>query len=258
MTKKIIFFDIDGTLLDHDKQLPTSAKQAVTALKDKGYKVAIATGRAPFLFKELREELDIDTYVSFNGQYVVVNNEVVYQNSLQKEALDAMTAFAESNDHPIVYQSSEDMVSNVEYHSHIEESFGSLKLCHPDCDVKFVEQNDIYQSLLFCTKEEEDPYVQTFEKFDFVRWHKFSTDVLPAGGSKAKGIEIIMKKLSIDSDKVYAFGDGLNDIEMLQFVKNSVAMGNAQESVKRVAAYVTKDVAEDGLVHGLKLLGLID
>ena len=72
MTEKhIIFFDIDGTLLDEDKIMPNSTKEAIFALKEQGHEVAIATGRAPFMFVDIREELNIDTYISYNGQYNV-------------------------------------------------------------------------------------------------------------------------------------------------------------------------------------------
>ena len=79
---KIVFFDIDGTLLDHEKKLPASTKEAIKQLQDSGVFVAIATGRAPFMFESLREELGIDTFVSFNGQYVVFEGKVVYKNPL--------------------------------------------------------------------------------------------------------------------------------------------------------------------------------
>ena len=80
--QSVIFFDIDGTLLDHDKKLPPSTKQAVFKLKELGHIVAIATGRAPFMYEDLREELGIDTFVSYNGQYVVLNGEVLHTNPL--------------------------------------------------------------------------------------------------------------------------------------------------------------------------------
>src|SRR5699024_1203950 len=78
MNKSIIFFDIDSTLLNHEKELPKSAKEAILKLKENGHIVAIATGRAPFMYADLRKELEIDTYVSYNGQYVVLNGEVIY------------------------------------------------------------------------------------------------------------------------------------------------------------------------------------
>ncbi|WP_026105202.1 Cof-type HAD-IIB family hydrolase [Halalkalibacterium ligniniphilum] len=257
MTRKLIFFDIDGTLLNHDKELPISTKQAIQTLKERGHYVAIATGRAPFLFGSLREDLGIETYVSFNGQYVVAEKEIIFKNSLHKETLKVFTEFALRHDHPIVYMDHEDMKANIEYHPFVEESIGTLKFEHPAHDPEYFVERDIYQALLFCTSEEEQQYIDTFGLFDFVRWHPVSTDVLPAGGSKAKGIEAIIQHLGFSKSDVYAFGDGLNDIEMLQFVENSVAMGNAEDSVKKAAKHVTKDVNEDGIKHGLELVGLL-
>ncbi|MFL6562409.1 MAG: HAD hydrolase family protein, partial [Bacillus sp. (in: firmicutes)] len=104
---------------------------------------------------------------------------------------------------------------------------------------------------------EEKQYEQEFYDFDFVRWHPVSLDVVPKGGSKAKGIEKIVEKLGIPKERQYAFGDGLNDMEMLTAIENSVAMGNAQEIVKSVAKYVTKSVEENGISHGLQMVGLL-
>ncbi len=258
MTKKLIFFDIDGTLLDPNKNLPKSAEQAIKLLKEKGHEIAIATGRSPFMFKKLRKQLEIDTFVSINGQYVVVKGNVIYKNPLPIDALQTLTDVATRNEHPIVYMGTENMKTNVEYHPHIEESIGgSLKLDHPMYEPDYFETQEIYQSLLFCTDKEEDPYVDRFKQFKFVRWHPLSTDVLPAGASKAKGIELMIHQLGYAHDDVYAFGDELNDLEMLQFVKNSVAMGNAPKIVKQAAKHVTKDVHEDGIAYGLEALGLL-
>ncbi|MRG87320.1 Cof-type HAD-IIB family hydrolase [Salinibacillus xinjiangensis] len=255
--KSIIFFDIDGTLLDHDKKLPESTRKAVFDLKKQGHIVAIATGRAPFLFENLMEELDIDTYVSYNGQYVVLHNEVLYRNPLNKNSIAELTDLAAQNNHPLVYMSEEMMKSNIEHHPHIEESIASLKFSHPEHDPTFHENRDLYQTLLFCTKDEEQPYENRFDDLTFMRWHEFSMDVIPEGGSKAIGIEKIVNELGIDWDNVYAFGDGMNDIEMLETIPNSVAMGNAYQPVKEVAKHVTKDVADNGIIHGLKMIGLL-
>lgn len=66
-----------------------------------------------------------------------------------------------------------------------------------------------------------------------------------------------MEKLGIPKERQYAFGDGLNDIEMLSMIHHGVAMGNGEEEVKAVAKYVTKSVEEDGILHGLKMVGLL-
>lgn len=257
MTKKLIFFDIDGTLYDEQKRLPLSTKQAIETLKKKGHYVAIATGRAPFLFEELRTELEIHTYVCFNGSYVVVDNEEVSKTVLDRESLERLIHFSEGRQHPLVFMDSKDMKTNIEAHPHIMESIGTLKCFQPGLDANYHIDREIIQTLLFCTEKEEADYEEAFPKFDFVRWHPLSVDVLPVNGSKARGVETVMNHLGFAKEDVYAFGDGLNDIEMLQFVENSVAMGNAHEEVKNAAKHVTKHVNEDGIEHGLKMLQLL-
>jgi Cof subfamily protein (haloacid dehalogenase superfamily) len=256
--KSIIFFDIDGTLLNHDKKMPHSTKEAIFKLKEAGHIVAIATGRAPFMFEDLREELDIHTFVSYNGQYVVLNGEVLDTNPLNIPALEKLTEVALQNNHPVVFMDHEDMKANVPEHDFVVEGIKSLKISRfPEHDPHYYKGRDLYQTLLFCKEGEEQQYKQAFHDFDIIRWHPVAVDILPKGGSKAKGIEKIVQKLGISEDYQYAFGDGLNDIEMLSTVKNSVAMGNAEDQVKEVAKYVTKSVEDDGIMHGLKLVGLL-
>lgn len=259
MSQKIVFFDIDGTLYDHDKNLPASTKQAIRDLQAKGHEVAIATGRAPFMFRQLREELGIDTYVSYNGQYVVFKGQPLYQNALNKEALLRLTERAVEHGHPVVYMDHEDMKANVPEHEFITQGIDSLKISYfPTHDPAYHEGRELYQSLLFCQDPEDKEYEKLFPEFDFVRWHPVSCDIVPAGGSKAKGIEKVIEKLHIAPEDVYAFGDGLNDVEMLKMVVNSVAMGDGREEAKEAAKHVTTNVHEDGILNGLKMVGLLD
>lgn len=256
--QSLIFFDIDGTLLDSKKELPAATKEAVLELKELGHVVAIATGRAPFMFEDLREELDINTFVSYNGQYVVLNGEVLYTNPLNTTSLEKLTETALINNHPVVFMDHEDMKANVPDHAYINESIGTLKIDRaPTHDPHYYKGRDLFQTLLFCTEGEEKQYERDFHDFDFIRWHPLAVDVLPKGGSKAKGIERIAEKLGIPPERQYAFGDALNDMEMLTTVENSVAMGNAEEKVKKAAKYVTKSVDDNGIFHGLKMVGLL-
>ena len=143
MTQKIIFFDIDGTLYDHDKKLPASTKKALLQLQEKGHEVAIATGRAPFMFEDLLEELGIETFVSYNGQYVVFKGEPIYRNALDSEALLRLATLAEERKHPIVYMDHEDMKTNTLDHEHILAGIQSLKISHfPAHDPAFHEGRD--------------------------------------------------------------------------------------------------------------------
>lgn len=254
----VIFFDIDGTLLDFKKELPSSTKKALFALKEKGHEVAIATGRAPFMFEDLRKELEIDTYVSYNGQYVVLGGEVIYTNPMDTEPLEKLTEMAMSNSHPVVYMDHEDMKASVPDHEYVMESFGTFELNRfPGHDPDYYIGRKLYQSLLFCPEGEEEQYEKTFDSFDFIRWHPVSVDIIPKGGSKAKGIQKIVDRLGYPPERQVAFGDGLNDVDMLKAIHHSVAMGNGKEEAKAVAKYVTKSVDDDGILHGLKMVGLL-
>ncbi|RPF50645.1 Cof-type HAD-IIB family hydrolase [Aquisalibacillus elongatus] len=257
MEQHIVFFDIDGTLLDHDKKLPKSTKEAIKKLQENGHVAAIATGRAPFMFKQLREELGIDTYVSYNGQYVVLEGEVIYKNPLNKSALEDLTDRALEQNHPVVFMDHEDMKANVPQHDYIDESIATLKIDHFPTHDPTYKDRELYQSLLFCEEGEEKIYEAEFKEFDFIRWHRVSVDILPAGGSKAEGIARMIDRLGISEDKQVAFGDARNDIEMLKRIEHGFAMGNGHEAAKEAASYVTEAVDEDGIWHGLKRLNLI-
>ena len=254
----LVFFDIDGTLLDHEKNLPQSTKKAIAQLQVAGHITAIATGRGPFMYVPLRDELKIKSFVSFNGSYVVIDDEVVFTNPLHEEKLLELTTEGLEKDQPAVLMTAEAMHSNVEKHPFINDSLATLKLdVAPSFDPKFNQAQKLYQTLFFIEEENEQYYREKYPEFEFIRWHPFSVDVIPRDGSKAKGIEAAVKALNIDPENVYAFGDGLNDVEMLKAVKKSVAMGNAVPEAKEVAKYVTKDVDQDGILHGLKMVGLL-
>ena len=126
---KIVFFDIDGTLLDHEKKLPNATKSAIKQLQENGVFVAIATGRAPFMFESLRKELDIDTFVSFNGQYVVFENEVIYRNPLKGTIVKELhEAAQEYNQTPIVFMNEATMKSSIANNQACRRSTGKLEI----------------------------------------------------------------------------------------------------------------------------------
>ncbi len=251
-----MFLDIDGTLLDHEKKVPDSTKEAIDLLRQKGVHVAIATGRGPSLYKELRAELAIDCHISFNGAYCVYDDRVIYKRSIQPHLLAQLIQFAKQNDHALAFVNEEEVKSTFACPL-IVASFDSIHSTTPEVDPEFHLNKDIFQTLLFCREDFDQSYRESIPHLDFVRWHQLSIDVLPKGGSKARGIHEMIKALGYDMENVYAFGDGMNDIEMLQAVGFGVAMGNASDFVKQHAKMVTKSVDEDGVFFGLKKLGLI-
>ncbi|RWZ60758.1 Cof-type HAD-IIB family hydrolase [Halobacillus fulvus] len=257
MEKKIAFFDIDGTLLNHQKELPKETVQAIQDLKEAGVYCAIATGRAPFMYEWIRDELGIDSFISFNGQYVVLEGKEIYTNPLSREHLKALHLEAEEREHPMVFMDHEGMKATTPGHSYIHDSLGTLFFGHPPVDASYYEKRDIYQSLLFCEGDEIDYYRKKHEEFDYIRWHPYSCDVLPSGGSKAEGIKKMIEAVGLTIEDAYAFGDGLNDIEMIREVGTGVAMGNAVPQTKSVSDYVTDDVDQGGLVKAIYEIGLL-
>lgn len=257
MEKKIVFFDIDGTLLDFNKELPESTRAAIKTLKENGVYVAIATGRAPFMIEEIRKELDIDSFVCFNGQYVVFEDEIIYRNPLSKDKLHNLLEHTKEKQVPVVLMNEHGARTTVPYSKHIEDSLRSFKLKHPEFDAEYHHHNDIFQSLLYCSEQEEKEYTHEHKDLKFIRWHPICMDVVPFGGSKAIGINEFIKRAQFQLENVYAFGDGLNDIEMLQTVGTGIAMGNAEKELLKHADVVTTAVDEDGIYNGLVKVGLI-
>ena len=90
------------------------------------------------------------------------------------------------------------------------------------------------------------------------RWHPAFSDVIPQGSSKAVGISKMLNHFGLTADEAMAFGDGANDIEMLECVGCGVAMGNAAPIVKEHADYVTDDAGSEGILNALIALKVID
>lgn len=258
---KIVFFDIDSTLYDANKTVPESTREAIKELQRKGVITAIATGRAPFMFAGLRDELSIDAYASFNGSFVVYADRPIYKRPLSETALRSLAEQSALRGIRMVFLNEETMKIDGKIRSEVAESISSLKLNlpMPEIDPDFYRNHEIYQSLLFLSEEEDSGYLRQppLTAFRYVRWHEYSVDVIPRHGSKAHGILQLLKKLHLTPADACAFGDGYNDVEMLSYVGTGVAMGNAVDVAKKAADLVTRPVDQDGIYYGLKEIGLL-
>jgi Cof subfamily protein (haloacid dehalogenase superfamily) len=248
MTYKMVFFDIDGTLVNEEKKLSEDTIDAVRELQARGIPAIIATGRAPYF----------DSYVSLNGAYTVYKDHVLFKRILKRDQLKNLVTHASKNNHSIVFQGSDIFYASTELHPFVLEAVNSLKVEQmPGHDPDYWMKADVYQAFLHCVAEEEHLYENVLPGLRLVRWHPMAMDVLPIGGSKAQGIEAMLKHLGIAPEEAVAFGDGLNDKEMLTHVGLGIAMGNAHAELKPYADYVTTHVDEGGIRNGLRHAGLI-
>ncbi|WP_416827195.1 Cof-type HAD-IIB family hydrolase [Ectobacillus polymachus] len=257
MEKKIVFFDIDGTLLDSNKSLQESTKYAIHELQQKGVYTAIATGRTPTMFEPIREELNIESYVSINGQYVVFEGAEIYTNEIETMQLDKLVTDAELRGHEMAFYNHEYVYATAQNHPYIEDSFQSFHMNYPPHNRNFYKENPVYQGLLFCKETDEGYYEKSFPNFEFVRWHNLALDVLPKGSSKAKGIQQFINRAGFKRENTFAFGDGRNDMQMISYVGTGIVMGNAVDELKQCADIVTNSCDDDGIWNGLKAVGLL-
>ncbi|PID01863.1 hydrolase Cof [Sporosarcina sp. P2] len=256
--KKIVFFDLDGTLMNHDKTILESTKQSLKALRDKGIYTVICTGRAPLMFKWLLEELSFDSYVSMNGQHVVLEGEVIYSNPMKPEVIQQLTELAHKQGHGLTYSTFESFVSNVEEHPLVQEGTARLKIPYPPVDPNVYSHSVVNQVQIYSTPKETEKYMELFKDYSFIRWDENSVDMLPEGASKAIGIQKMLEHMDIPVENSYAFGDGANDMQMIETVGIGVAMENAIPELKEVADHVTASCSEDGIMKGLISLGLLE
>ena len=252
---KAIFFDIDGTLLSFEtREIPESTKKALTELKEKGIKLFIATGRPKHNMKIIDDMWTFDGYVNMNGQYCVVDDKVVWANAINKDDLRSM------NEHIIEKNIICDyIVEGATYLNKMDHRLanvgGSIGEFLKGIEVKpFEEFYDVpvFQVGPFITTEEEIEFLKCAPHCKAARWHDMFADIIPKDGGKNIGIDKIIEMLGIDITETMAFGDGGNDISMLEHVGIGVAMGNARDEVKAVSDYVTDCVDQDGIYNALK------
>lgn len=118
-------------------------------------------------------------------------------------------------------------------------------------------EDEVYQVMLACSPEEYDAILENVKAAKIATWWDKAVDIIPSNGGKGMGIAAMLKYYGFDKSEALAFGDGNNDIEMLQAVGTGVAMGNASTDLKAVADEICGDVGEDGIYHYCMKMGLI-
>ena len=259
---KALFFDIDGTLVSFQThRIPSSTIKALELAHAKGIKIFIATGRATFIItnlSELQQRNLIDGYITMNGSYCFVDNQVIYKNPIPAKDVKAMvdifkekgySSFFVSERRMVVCQPN-DLLRRIFYESlHVDES--------PESSFEEILQEDILQATSFFTEQEEKAIRPHIPDCEIARWHPAFTDITAKGNTKQKGIDEFCRHFGFRLEETMAFGDGGNDISMLRHAAIGIAMGQAKEEVKQSADYVTAPVDEDGIWKAMKHFEII-
>lgn len=255
---KALFFDIDGTLLSFNThRMSDSLKLALKKVRNDGLKLFISTGRCPHDLWQL-EGFPFDGYITMNGALNVVDGKIVDHHPLDKETSKRIADFAMRENIPC-WAFSKDM-SAINCMNEVSTELSNHTMIKPDrfYDLREVaENNDIYEYSIFMTEEEiNSRLAPAFHGLTYPRWHPYFCDIVNEGLSKSHGASKILESLGIKREECMAFGDGGNDIPIIEYAGIGVAMGNAADDVKAAADYVTLSVDEDGIPAALCHFGL--
>lgn len=256
---KVVFFDVDGTLLSEiDRSMLLSTKEAIERLIERGIKVVITTGR-PYNLCEEFKNMGVDTFISANGALVKEKERVIHKSVLSAKTVRDVSAFAEQNGHGISYFTELFAMNGVasddgRIMTALKETL-NLKQ-YPEKMRSLSEE--IYCICLYADEGEAQKFVEKFPHLTFERFHGYVMNVLEdVKVSKLTAIEKVLDYLNVCKSEAIAFGDGGNDIEMLEYVGLGIAMGNGEEKLKQKADFVTKKASEGGISYALKKFQLI-
>lgn len=254
---KIVFFDIDGTLVDHKTgAISDKTILAVNRLRDRGVKVCISTGRAPSSLPNFGP-MHFDAFCTFNGSLCYAGELVIHSNPISAKDVAKVLENAAGIGRPVAVATRHRLAANG-YDEDLADYYrlAKLELTVAD-DFDAACQEEIYQILLGCRMSDHEAIIEGAQGVKIaVSWDR-AVDVIPTSSGKGVAIEKILKHFGYEASQALAFGDSQNDLEMLQVVGTGVAMGNASAQLKEVADEVCGAVSEDGIYHYCVSHGLI-
>ena len=260
----LLFFDIDGTLIDNTHRLPASVPAALRAAHNNGHLLVVNTGRTLCNMDHRLDGLPIDGVIMGCGTRVIWHGETL--TSMEYSLPDSLRLLQVYRDFdlPTVYECDTAMY------------FDPRQLDHPALTglIAWSKNHGIYaeisdtdeefravKMLTFAPKAVIDELIRRTAEIGLPYYaidrENDCWEIVPEGVTKATGMDFLCDYLQIPNKDCFAFGDSRNDLAMLTHVPNSIAMGNSPNDVKALCAYVTARPEEDGIEKALRHCHLI-
>ena len=258
--KKALFFDVDGTLLDHAGHVPESAKEAIREARKRGHLIFVNSGRVKPLAAYIGQYIELDGLICGCGTDIILGGKSIYTyilpselvNDLKKDCVKYRVDMWLEGPEGIAFSPelrtgwSREVEANVLRQGGMSaESFADLR-----CASKFCIQGDDcsdYQGIV-------EKYSQWFHMMD--QSNGFY-ECVPQGHDKARALLRTLEYCGIPIENAYAFGDSVNDLEMLRAVPHAVVMGVHAPELEYYGSFITKKLEDDGIAYAMQELGLI-
>ncbi len=262
---KLIAIDMDGTLLDSNKQISAEDKRVLQKAARFGIKIVLCTGRPKSGIKPYLDDLDLsdEEYVIGNNGCLTFNSkdwQILKQEQVKEDSLDRLAnllfdfpslnlvLFTPDANYVIGQQVSKEAKHDAE----VEYS----KLYHIDLDKFKTLKLPVLVPIFMGQADQLDHFQKRYEKslaeeFNVVRSLDYAFEMLPKGVSKAKALEHLVKSLNLLPKDVMAIGDANNDLEMLEFAGIAIAMANSNPAVKKLADYQTASNNDSGVAKAI-------
>lgn len=253
---KAAFFDIDGTLLSFKThRIPGSTQRVLDAFHERGIKCVISTGRPTYQMPDWLLE-GWDAYITLSGQYCFDGQGVYRSCPIDHEDVRTVVQqVADGRYDSLCMQGENSFVNRLS--ERVVAAGDNAAIVYHEEPFEHAFDAPVYQFCAFVDPSEDHIVTDATSHVLTTRWCDLFCDLIPDNGGKDKGVAATLERLGISPDEAIAFGDGENDLSMFSAVGTSVAMGNAWDSVKEAATYVTTDVDHDGIWNAAKHFGLV-
>ena len=278
---KIIFLDVDGTLIDYEAKLPASAAKAVDMARANGHKVYICTGCSKAEIEQ-RNLCELDGMIGGNGAYVEDHGHVVMHQGLSKEDVKHIVDWCNERHLGFYLEANSGMYCNdymleqgPETMIKYAQGKGADLTKAKEASKKFMDGfihlqgEDLYRddvnkiSFILSRYQDHLDSQKEFPQLIANTWGgkgevALYGDLGPTGITKRHAIEVLLDYLGADQKDTISFGDAKIDLSMFECCDYNVAMGNGGKEIKEAADYITTDVNDDGLYNAFRYLNLID